>query len=152
ELPTLLASAAPARWTAPDGLEIHGWLLLPHGDGPHPTVLEIHGGPVWMVRPRWLGASLARRALLRAGYAQLLPNPRGTSGRGQDFAGRVFGDMGGADMQDCLSGIDALQARGIADAKNLFVWGGSYGGFMTSWLVTQDTRFAAAVPFSPVTH
>lgn len=155
DVQALTERAEAITWTAPDGLEVHGWLLLPHrpshSSGPFPTVLEVHGGPVWQFRHVWLGNTLLRRQLLREGYAQLLVNPRGSSGRGQDHAGRVFGDMGGADTHDFLSGMDALVARGITDPANQFVWGGSYGGYMSSWLVTQDTRFAAAVPVSPVT-
>jgi dipeptidyl aminopeptidase/acylaminoacyl peptidase len=155
DVAALAARVEPVTWAAPDGLEIHGWLIVPHSTGPSPgpfpTVLEVHGGPVWQFRHVWLGNTLLRRQLLREGYAQLLVNPRGSSGRGQDHAGRVFGDMGGADTHDFLSGMDALVARGVTDPANQFVWGGSYGGYMSSWLVTQDTRFAAAVPVSPVT-
>lgn len=153
EVAGLVEVAQPLRWTAPDGLEIHGWLLLPKkGPGPHPLTMEVHGGPVWQWRQRWLGGSALRRMLLARRHAILLPNPRGSSGRGQAYAARVFGDMGGADTHDYLSGVDHLVAQGTADANNLFVWGGSYGGFMSSWLVTQDARFAAAVPVSPVTN
>jgi dipeptidyl aminopeptidase/acylaminoacyl peptidase len=90
--------------------------------------------------------------LIRHGYALFFPNPRGSSGRGQDFARRVVGDMGGADTQDYLSGLDHLVAKGVADPLRLGVTGGSYGGYMTSWLVTQDARFAAALASSPVTN
>ena len=114
--------------------------------------MEIHGGPVWQWRPKWLGGAGLRRMLLARGHAILLPNPRGSSGRGQVFAAQVLGDMGGADTHDYLSAVDHLVERGVADANNLFVMGGSYGGFMSSWLVTQDTRFAAAVPIAPVTN
>lgn len=141
-------------WSAPDGREIQGWLLQPKGVGPHPLVMNIHGGPVWSWRPLWLGRP--RYApfwlLVQQGYAVFLPNPRGSSGRGQDFARQVLGEMGGADTYDCLSGIDHLVAGGIADPTRLGVTGVSYGGFMASWLITQDSRFAAAVPVSPVTN
>ena len=145
-------TADPTRWKAPDGLEIHGWLLRPAGAGPFPLVLEVHGGPVWLYRPFFLGAGGQRLALLRRGYALFLPNPRGSSGRGQDYASKVFGDMGGADTHDYLSGIDELVKRGVADPKRLGVTGGSYGGFMSAWLITQDSRFAAAVAVAPVTN
>jgi dipeptidyl aminopeptidase/acylaminoacyl peptidase len=140
-------------WLAPDGLVIQGWLLLPKGPGPHPSVMNVHGGPVWHWRPTWLG----RRAvpilmLLRRGCAVFFPNPRGSSGRGQEFARHVLGEMGGADTYDYLSGLDHLIERGIADPKRLGVTGGSYGGFLTAWLITQDSRFAAAVPVAPVTN
>jgi dipeptidyl aminopeptidase/acylaminoacyl peptidase len=140
-------------WKAPDGLEMQGWLLQPKGNGPHPLVMVIHGGPVWQFRPTWLGRWGAYMLMLVIkGYAVFLPNPRGSSGRGQDFARRVLGDMGGTDTNDYLSGLDHLVAQGIADHKRIGVTGVSYGGFMTSWLITQDSRFAAAVSVAPVTN
>jgi dipeptidyl aminopeptidase/acylaminoacyl peptidase len=90
--------------------------------------------------------------LLKRGYAILQPNPRGSSGRGQDFARKIFGDIGGAEATDHLSGIDNLVAQGLADPKRLCVTGGSHGGFMTSWLIGQDSRFVAAVALAPVTN
>jgi dipeptidyl aminopeptidase/acylaminoacyl peptidase len=142
-------------WRAPDDLEIQGWLLRPQGKGPYPLVMNVHGGPIWQWRPVWLGRSsrgLPALMLVKRGYAVFFPNPRGSTGRGQDFARHVMGDMGGADAYDCLSGLDHLVAQGIADPTRLGVTGGSYGGFMTSWLITQDDRFAAAVAVAPVTN
>jgi dipeptidyl aminopeptidase/acylaminoacyl peptidase len=140
-------------WTAPDGLVIQGWLLRPKGNSPHPLVMNVHGGPVWHWHPGWLGrGGLSILMLLKQGVAVFLPNPRGSTGRGQDFARRVLGDMGGKDTDDYLSGLDHLVERGIADPGRLGVTGRSYGGFMASWLITQDTRFAAAVPVAPVTN
>jgi len=142
-------------WPAPDGLEIQGWLLKPRGKVPYPLILNVHGGPIWQWRPAWLGrpGALAHVLMLvKRGYAVLLPNPRGSSGRGQDFARRVMGDMGGAETYDHLSGLDHLVEQGVADPKRLGVTGGSHGGFMTSWLITQDSRFSAAVPVAPVTN
>ncbi|KAJ2980108.1 hypothetical protein NQ176_g2838 [Zarea fungicola] len=139
------------RWTAPDGLEIEGLLALPNtGSKPYPLVLYVHGGPVWAFRNRWQIGDSHTALLVSRGYAMLFPNPRGSSGRGQDFAERVFGDMGGLDTNDFLSGIDALITRGIIDPKRLGVCGRSYGGYMSTWLVTQTTRFAASVPIAPV--
>jgi len=90
--------------------------------------------------------------LLKHGYAVFCPNPRGSTGRGQDFIRHVVGDMGGADAHDCLSGLDYLVRQGLADPKRLGITGVSYGGFMTAWLITQDSRFAAAVPVAPITN
>ncbi len=150
---TWVGAIESIEWSAPDGLKIQGWLLLPQGEGPYPLVMDVHGGPVWHWRPRWLPRSnLSTLMLLKKGYAIFLPNPRGSSGRGQAYAREVQGDLGGKDTQDFLSGLDALVMRGIADPKRIGVTGGSYGGFMTSWLITQDSRFAAAVPVAPVTH
>jgi dipeptidyl aminopeptidase/acylaminoacyl peptidase len=151
-----LSSVRRMCWNAPDGLEIQGWLLLPTGAGPYPLVMIVHGGPVWHWRPVWLGrpgsAGVGVLMLIRHGFAVFLPNPRGSTGRGLDFARRVIGDLGGADMYDCLSGIDQLVSEGIADARRLGITGGSYGGFMSCWLITQDSRFAAAVPVAPITN
>jgi len=114
--------------------------------------MDIHGGPVWQCRNRWQGRLRGAKLLADHGIASLFPNPRGSSGRGQDFARRVKGDMGGEDAHDYLTALDALVARGIADAARLGVTGISYGGFMSAWLVTQDPRFAAAVPISTVAN
>lgn len=146
-------SVEPVTWLAPDGLEIQGWLLLPMGKAPHPVIMNVHGGPVWQVRPACLGRlSAAILMLLKRGYAIFYPNPRGSTGRGQEFIRYVIGDMGGADALDCLSGLDHLVKQGTADPKRLGVTGGSYGGFMSAWLIGQDSRFAAAVPVAPVVN
>lgn len=137
-------------WTAPDGLEIHGWLLTPRGEGPFATVLDVHGGPVAQWKPRWWASrDLAVLMLIRHGYAVFRPNPRGSCGRGQDYARKVKGDMGGADVHDHLSGLDHLVALGLTDPVRIGVMGGSYGGFMTAQLVTRDQRFAAAISWAP---
>lgn len=137
-------------WKAPDGLEIHGYLMTPRKSAPHAVVMEIHGGPVNHWRPRWLAREgLHSLLLLQHGFAVFWPNPRGSSGRGQDFARRVQGDLCGADTHDYLSGLDALVVKGVVDPKRIGVMGRSYGGCMTAWLVTQDTRFAAAMALAP---
>ena len=148
-----IAGVERLSWNASDGLEIQGWLLRPGGEGPYPLILAVHGGPVWHWRPHWLGRSNAAvLMLLERGYAVYLPNPRGSTSRGRMFARAVLGDMGGADTYDCLCGLDELVARGIADPERLGVTGGSYGGFMSSWLICQDLRFGAAVPVVPVNN
>jgi dipeptidyl aminopeptidase/acylaminoacyl peptidase len=148
-----IAAVERLSWKAPDGLEIQGWLLLPKGKGPYPLVMEVHGGPVWHWRQRWLArAGVHALLLLKHGYALFFPNPRGSAGRGQDFARKVKGDMNGADTHDYLSGLDDLVKRGIADPRRIGVTGASYGGNMTSWLITQDPRFAAAVAVAPHTN
>ena len=141
-------------WPAPDGLEIQGWLLRPKGKAPHPLILNIHGGPVGHSRPAWLGrrGGAPVLMLIRHGYAVFFPNPRGSAGRGQAFARGVYKDMGGAETADHLSGLDYLVERGLADPARLGVTGISHGGFMTSWIITQDSRFRAAVPIAPVTN
>jgi dipeptidyl aminopeptidase/acylaminoacyl peptidase len=145
-------SAANVSWSAPDGTLIEGVLCTPAGAGPFPLVLRVHGGPIGAYQRSWAMHDYAVPLLVSRGYAVLNPNPRGSSGRGQEFAAAVVGDMGGADTYDYLSGIDAMIERGIADPARIGTMGVSYGGFMSAWLVTQDHRFKAAVAGSPVTE
>jgi dipeptidyl aminopeptidase/acylaminoacyl peptidase len=140
------------RWHAPDGWPIEGLLALPTGDGPHPLVLYPHGGPVTNWRPRFLGGYAVVPVLLQLGYAVFMPNPRGSTGYGWDFADAVHGDMGGADVHDLLSGVDSLVERGFVDADRLVVMGGSYAGYMAAWIVTRTDRFKAALASAPVTN
>jgi dipeptidyl aminopeptidase/acylaminoacyl peptidase len=149
---SVAGSAANVTWSAPDGTAIEGVLCAPDGAGPFPLVLDVHGGPIGAYQRRWAMGGYAVALLVSRGYAVLLPNPRGSSGRGQEFAAAVVGDMGGADTHDYLSGIDAMIERGIADPARIGTMGVSYGGFMSAWLVTQDQRFKAAVAGSPVTE
>ena len=141
------------RWTSFDGLEIEGLLALPRdrGNGPLPLVVDVHGGPTgcwfWAFAPAYGLPNL----LASAGYAVLMPNVRGSTGRGPEFAEANLGDMGGGDLQDILTGIDALVRDGIVDDKRVAITGGSYGGFMACWAVTQTDRFAAAMPMAVVT-
>jgi dipeptidyl aminopeptidase/acylaminoacyl peptidase len=149
----VLQSAEPVRWTAADGLEIQGWLLRPRDTGPQPLVMAVHGGPVYHWRPNWLGRrGIFALLLLQRGFAVLLPNPRGSSGRGQTFARKVLGDVAGGDARDCLAGLDHLIRDGSIDPSRLGVTGASYGGYMTAWLITQDQRFSAAVTVAPVSN
>jgi dipeptidyl aminopeptidase/acylaminoacyl peptidase len=141
------------RWTSFDGREIQGLLALPRerGDGPLPTVVDVHGGPTgswtWQFAPAYGYPQL----YANEGVATLLPNVRGSVGWGPDFAEANLGDMGGADFQDILTGVDALARDGIADSDRVAITGGSYGGFMACWAVTQSDRFACAMPFAVVT-
>ena len=144
--------AEAVAWQAPDGLPMSGWLLRPRSEPPYALIMEVHGGPILHWRPYWLGRAASTLMLLRRGYAIFLPNPRGSSGRGQAFAAHVVGDVGGADTADYLSGIDHLVGVGIADPSRLGVTGLSYGGYMTCWLTTQDPRFGAAMSVGPATN
>ncbi len=144
-------TAEPLTWFAPDGLRIQGIVCRPPGEGPFPLVVFVHGGPVSSFRSRWRMGYDFTTLLVSRGYAVLHPNPRGSSGRGQSFARAVFGDTGGADASDIHAGIDALVKAGVADPARVGVTGGSYGGFMSCWLVTRDVPIAAAVAIAPVT-
>jgi dipeptidyl aminopeptidase/acylaminoacyl peptidase len=141
----------PVTWSARDGLEIQGYVAIPEGSGPHPLVVLVHGGPVWAFRNTWSMSYIFTPLLVSRGYAVLHPNPRGSAGRGQPYARLVRGDMLGEDTYDILRGVDHLVAAGVADPARVAVTGRSYGGMMSSWLVTQTPRFAAAIPMAPVT-
>jgi dipeptidyl aminopeptidase/acylaminoacyl peptidase len=146
----LAIEVSESRWRSGDGLEITGWRLQAGAQANAPTAVEVHGGPVWQTQPRWLGDNLVRWGLLKAGYALLLANPRGSTGRGHAYAAAVYSDIGGADAVDVESGIDALVASGLADPHRLYCYGVSYGGYMAAWLVTRSDRFAAVAACSPV--
>jgi dipeptidyl aminopeptidase/acylaminoacyl peptidase len=79
-----------------------------------------------------------------------MPNPRGSSGRGQEFARANLGDLGGAELKDILSGVDHCVQAGIADDGRTAIMGASHGGYMSAWAVTQTTRFAAGIPMASV--
>lgn len=153
-----LGPVEQVSWPAPDGIEIQALLLHPKPDTtattkkPYPLILCIHGGPIWAFRNLWQLQYAFMTLLVSRGYAILCPNPRGSTGRGRDFAMKIVGDMGGVETQDFLSGVQAMVDRGIADPKRIGIEGISYGGYMTYWLITQaPTTFAAAVPTAGVT-
>lgn len=150
-LRSISGSMRRVSWAAPDGQSVDGFLVEPDGAGPFPLVVFVHGGPVYAWQNRWAMGSGYTNLLAGRGYAVLHPNPRGSTGKGQAFSSAVRGDMGGADAGDVLAGVDAMVAAGVADPDRLAVMGGSYGGFMSAWLVTRTDRFAAAVPMFPVT-
>lgn len=137
-------------WSAADGEQIDGLLIRKPSSHSQPLVTIIHGGPVWAFTNAWRGYVPIAAQFADLGYAVLLPNPRGSSGRGQRFAKMIAGDIGGAEAGDVLSGIDALVEQGIADPSRLAVMGASHGGYLTAMLVTRTNRFAAAVCAFPV--
>ncbi|HEX4094154.1 MAG TPA: S9 family peptidase [Trebonia sp.] len=151
-LRSTMGAAENVSWSAPDGTVIEGVLCTPPGAGPYPLILHVHGGPVGAYQRTWAMHGNVVPLLVSRGYAVLHPNPRGSSGRGREFAAAVVGDMGGADTHDYLSGIDAMIEREIADPARIGTMGVSYGGYMSAWLTTQDQRFKAAVAGSPVTE
>jgi dipeptidyl aminopeptidase/acylaminoacyl peptidase len=114
-------------------------------------IVWVHGGPLWSHRSNWMGTSVYVPYLLEHGYAVFQPNPRGSSGKGRSFGAAVVNDMGGADTHDIISGVQSLIDAGLADPARIGVTGGSYGGYMTAWLITQTDLFKAAVSQYPVT-
>ncbi len=141
------------RWASTGGLSISGYFAAPRlGSPPYPTILVVHGGPAHCWRASWPVPHLMLVAALSArGYAVLMPNPRGSSGRGQEFLAMELGDYGGGEVDDHLSGLDLLVEQGLSDPNRLGVYGVSHGGYMSCWLTTRTTRFKAAVAGSPVT-
>jgi dipeptidyl aminopeptidase/acylaminoacyl peptidase len=135
-----LVEPVERRWTS-GGAGIQGW-LLPGGPGVQPLVLEIHGGPHtlygWSPMLEW-------QVLAGAGISVLAPNPRGSEGYGEAFNRANLGDWGDGPMDDVLAGVDAAIADGLADPDRLGVTGGSYGGYLTNWIVGKTHRFRAAM-------
>ncbi|PPK66837.1 S9 family peptidase [Actinokineospora auranticolor] len=128
--------------SAPDGYATHGWLVLPEGDGPHPVLLSVHGGPFM-----YYGWGLFDEAQVyaAAGYAVVLPNPRGSAGYGESHGRAIIGAMGTVDVDDVLSVLDAVLERSDVDPTRVGIMGGSYGGWMTGWLAAHHGhRFKAA--------
>ena len=144
-----LGRGETVEWSAPDGLRIEGVLLYPpdYQEGKrYPLIAHIHGGPTWYWLMRFLGGWHDwGQWLASQGYAVLLPNPRGSAGRGREFALAAQRDWGHADFGDVLSGVDAMIERGIADPDRLGIGGWSYGGYMTAWAIGQTNRFKAAI-------
>jgi dipeptidyl aminopeptidase/acylaminoacyl peptidase len=124
-----------------DGRDIQGW-FIPGGGGPGPAVIEIHGGPHTLY-----GWSLVWefQVLAAAGIGVFYCNPRGSEGYGQDFNDANHRDWGDGPMRDVLAGVDSLVADGLADPDQLGVTGGSYGGYLTNWIIGHDQRFRAAM-------
>ena len=144
-----LPQAKPYRWTSDDGTPVEGMLMYPPGKFEAknlPMFVFIHGGPQdadgnhfeadWY---QW------DRLAATAGWLVFEPNYRGSTGYGDKFALQIVPEIVSRPGKDILTGVDALVKDGIADANRLAVGGYSYGGYMTNWLITQTTRFKAAV-------
>jgi dipeptidyl aminopeptidase/acylaminoacyl peptidase len=129
------------RHVTVDGRDIQGW-FVPAGKGPGPVVVEIHGGPhtLYGWSPSWEFQTLAA-----SGIGVFYCNPRGSEGYGQDFNDANHRDWGDGPMRDVLAGVDGLVADRLADPERLGVTGGSYGGYLTNWIVAKDQRFRAAM-------
>jgi dipeptidyl aminopeptidase/acylaminoacyl peptidase len=128
-----------------DGQKIHGWILKPPGFDPsrkYPLILQVHGGPhipygyCFTHEFLWMAAK---------GYVVLYTNPRGSSSYGQEFGNRIQFAYPGDDYKDLMAGVDFVLQRGYVDEKRIGITGGSGGGVLTNWAITQTDRFAAAV-------
>jgi dipeptidyl aminopeptidase/acylaminoacyl peptidase len=147
------------HWKTEDGFDIEGFLFLPAGydqarDGKLPLLLHIHGGPMSIFQRQYAGTPYyyPAAALCERGIAILRCNPRGSGGYGRDFRYANMEDWGGGDFRDIMQGVDEVVNAGIADPARLGISGWSYGGFMSSWAITQTDRFVAASIGAPVTN
>ncbi|GAA4777645.1 S9 family peptidase [Citricoccus nitrophenolicus] len=132
----------------PDQPSVHGWVFVPRGPGPHPVILNIHGGPYSQYTWSWFDET---QVLVAAGYAVVMCNPRGSNGYGAAHGAAIRGRFGTVDRQDLLAFLDGAltefgpEGTDELDAGRLGIQGGSYGGYMTAWITAHDHRFTAAI-------
>jgi dipeptidyl aminopeptidase/acylaminoacyl peptidase len=155
--PVALGRTEVVSWTAPDGKTIEGLLTYPvaYRAGTRvPLVVMVHGGPTGVFVRSYTGAPspYSVAGFATHGFAVLRCNVRGSGGYGREFRYANYQDWGGGDYKDILSGVDALVAKGVADPDRLGIMGWSYGGYMTSWVITQTRRFKAASVGAGVTN
>ena len=145
---TTVALGQERTYASADGQGVHGWVFVPEGQGPHPVLLNIHGGPYAQYTHDWFDET---QVLVEAGYAVVMCNPRGSNGYGAAHGAAVKHAMGTVDLQDILGFLDGALAEfgstgvGVMDEKRLGVMGGSYGGLMTALVTAHDHRFTAAI-------
>ncbi|HYP02513.1 MAG TPA: S9 family peptidase [Pyrinomonadaceae bacterium] len=151
--PFALSAPEELNFRSADNTRVQGWLMKPLGfrdSERYPLILAIHGGPHGMYG---YGFNAAFQVYAARGYAVLFINPRGSSGYGQKFSDGTLREWGGGDYRDLMAGVDeALRRYAWIDRGRLGVTGGSYGGFMTNWIITQTTRFRAAVASASVSN
>jgi dipeptidyl aminopeptidase/acylaminoacyl peptidase len=158
DMPKLpLGRTEAIRWKSTDGMEIEGLLTWPanYEEGKrYPLLLVIHGGPAGVFSETFIASpSIYPIATFAAkGYAVLRCNPRGSGGYGKTFRYANYKDWGGGDYRDLMAGVDHVLGMGLADKDRLGVMGWSYGGYMTSWVITQTKRFKAASVGAGVTN
>jgi dipeptidyl aminopeptidase/acylaminoacyl peptidase len=131
-----------------DGTSLQGWIVKPPDwdpEGNYPLVLSIHGGPHVMWSRHEPTMWHEWQVLAARGYVVFACNPRGSDGYGRDFRAALLNHWGEADLPDLLAGVEQVLARGYVDPERLVVTGGSYGGFMTTWVIGHSDRFKAAV-------
>ncbi len=139
-----LGAKESVSFKAPDGTEVQAFVTKPPGFVPgrrYPTVLHIHGGPVGQFG--W-GFDFKPQYLAAQGYVVVEPNPRGSTGRGEDFVRAIYQTWGITDYDDLIAAVDHVIALGYADPERLAVTGYSYGGYMTNVVITRTDRFKAA--------
>lgn len=128
---------------APDGHPVHGWVVSPGGEGPHPVLLLIHGGPFAQYTSAFFDEA---QVYAEAGYAVVLCNPRGSAGYGRDHGRAIRTNFGNLDSADVLAFLDhAIATVPGLDGARVGIMGGSYGGYLTAWIIAHDHRFAGAI-------
>ena len=145
------------KWKSTDGRDIEGLLTYPVGytaGTKVPLILNVHGGPAGVFQHSYIGGRgvYPIAAFAAKGFAILRPNPRGSSGYGTEFRRANIKDWGGRDYEDLMTGVDKVIEMGVADPNRLGVMGWSYGGYMTSTIITKTKRFKAASAGAPVTN
>lgn len=148
ELPAM-GKTEVISWTSKDGMTIEGLLTYPVDYEPgkkYPGILQIHGGPAGVFSKTFTGnpSIYNTQYFAEQGFFVLRPNPRGSTGYGKDFRYANFRDWGYGDYEDLMSGMDKLIEEGKVDEDKQVAMGWSYGGYMTSFLVTRTNRFKAA--------
>ncbi|WP_127475215.1 alpha/beta hydrolase family protein [Microbacterium sulfonylureivorans] len=126
-----------------DGYPVHGWVATPEGDGPFPVILQIHGGPYAAYGIHLFDET---QVLVDAGYAVVYSNPRGSAGYGRAHGRSIRQAMGTVDFADVIDFLDgAVAADERLDGDRVGIMGGSYGGYLTAWVIAHDHRFAGAI-------
>ena len=147
------AAVERLRYKSSDGWDIDGFLVKPVGwqaGRKYPLVLSVHGGPAGQYGVDWYHEFQVYAA---KGWAVFFCNPRGSTGYGQKFERGIVNNWGGMDYQDVMAGVDAaIKQNPWIDTERMGVTGGSYGGFMTNWIVGHTTRFKAAVTLRSVSN
>jgi dipeptidyl aminopeptidase/acylaminoacyl peptidase len=146
-----IATTRYVEWTVSDGHVLHGQLTVPDAVNLHdvPLVVEPHGGPQCADDASF---SPLAQFLASNGYAYFRPDPRGSDGYGDWSYKAIVGNFGEGPMSDDMAGVDSVLASGVSHAGDLFIEGGSYGGYLTTWITTHSDRFRAAVAAVPLTN
>ena len=147
-----LCDIEEVNFTGPSGDELDGWILKPPGFDPgqkYPSILEIHGGPLAQYGHYFMHEF---HYLAAQGYVVYFSNPRGGQGYGEEHARAIWGRWGSRDYEDIMAWTDYVAAQPYIDKERMGVTGGSYGGYMTCWIIGHTDRFAAAAAQRTVTN
>ncbi len=148
----MLSRPIPTSYSGAEGWPMEGWIMEPVGresGRKYPLVLEIHGGPASTSGDCFF---FEYQLLAASGWGVMYNNPRGSKGYGEKHARGVIGEWGRNDYRDLMAALDRAEEEEWVDRERLGVTGGSYGGYMTNWMVTQTDRFRAAVTFRSISN